>query len=287
VRGSIGGDSDNLIRSCGNFDAFTPDQVCMKQPHARPARVSLRAAIGTVATGSATLLWAGAAWAHIDATPAAVQAGSTTTISFGLEHGCSGSPTIGLRFQIPAGVTNVKPVDKVGWTPTVTATEVSFAGGKLDAETPADFAFTMTAPLSAATIYFPVIQKCALGQIDWITIPTDGLSEPERPAPAVVVTGGNPTSEDLTPEERTVDDATTSVAITSTTVAASGSSGTDITTNSDVTTAPSPDTSASAGAGSPDGGGSGGNGALIGGLIGAGVVAAGGAAVWVRKRRSI
>lgn len=135
--------------------------------------------------------------AHIDPDPRAAQVGTTATIAFNVEHGCGDSPTTALAFKLPAGVTNVKGVDKAGWTVKVTATEVDFTGGSQDAHTPADFSFTMTLPTTAGMIYFPVAQTCATGSQAWLDITEEGKPEPQFPAAALKVTAGVPTAEDL------------------------------------------------------------------------------------------
>ena len=141
----------------------------------------------------------GVAMAHVDSDPIAVQAGTTATVSFHVEHGCNGSPTTALDFQIPAGVTNVKAVDKSGWTSKVDASTIQFTGGPLDATAPDSFSITFTAPTAPGTVYFKLIQTCTTGENDWIEIPVAGRPEPELPAPAISITAGPPTSAELVP----------------------------------------------------------------------------------------
>ena len=42
-------------------------------------------------------------------------AGAEQTLTFVVEHGCVGSPTVRLRVGMPAGVSAVKPNDAPGW----------------------------------------------------------------------------------------------------------------------------------------------------------------------------
>jgi uncharacterized protein YcnI len=175
----------------------------------------------TIATATAAtagvLLLAGTASAHIDPTPAAIEAGTEVTVAFGVEHGCDGSPTVELQIQVPAGVTDAQPVDQEGWTASTAdgadGQVVTFADGSLDPDMPADFSISFTAPTTAGTINFPIVQTCEVGQLDWIEIAVEGQEEPEHPAPAVLVTAAPPTSEELAPEpeegeEAGVDDET-------------------------------------------------------------------------------
>jgi len=165
-----------------------------------------------LAVGSAT------AFAHIDPDPVAVQAGTGTTVAFGVEHGCASSPTTALDIKIPDGISDAKPVDKPGWTSAVDGGIVRFSGGKLDAETADTFSITFTAPTAPGTILFPIVQKCVVGETDWLDVATDGQPEPEHPAPALLVTSEPPTAAELTPKPDSPD---TTVAVTSATTSRS------------------------------------------------------------------
>ena len=183
-----------------------------------PMRSTLRRAV--VATGltasAAALLLAGTASAHIDPDPIAVQAATSNTVSFGVEHGCEESPTIKVQIEVPTSVADAQPVEKDGWTASVDAQVVTFTGGSLAADTPDDFAITFTAPTAPGPIAFPIVQVCEVGQLDWIETPLEGEEEPEHPAPSVLVTADAPTDAELTPapeeetgEEETGEEATT------------------------------------------------------------------------------
>ena len=154
---------------------------------------------GVAASLTAILAVGGVASAHVDPDPIAMQAGTTGTVAFNVEHGCDGSPMTDLKIQIPTGVTEVKAVEKAGWTATVTGDTVEFTGGSLDAATADHFDITLTAPTAVGDVHFPAIEKCAVGEIDWIQIPAAGEEEPELPAPTLKITQDPPTAEELTP----------------------------------------------------------------------------------------
>jgi len=157
-------------------------------------------ALVTAATTVAVVLFAaGIASAHIDPDPIAMQAGTAGTVQFNVEHGCDASPTTSMKFQIPTGVTDVKPVDKPGWTATITGDTLEFTGGPLAPDQKDHFDISFTAPTTAGEIRFPVIQTCQQGELAWIEIPAAGAAEPEHPAPTIKVTEGPLTSADLTP----------------------------------------------------------------------------------------
>jgi periplasmic copper chaperone A len=210
-----------------------------------------------VATASSTALvlaiGAGMALAHVDPDPLAVEAGTTATVGFKIEHGCDGSPTTALQFKIPSEVTNVKPVDKPGWTTAVAGDLVTFTGGPLAADQEDHFDLTLTAPSQAGDVRFPAIQTCEQGELAWIEIPADEAAEPEHPAPALKITAGPPSSADLTPEPETTD------------------GGTPASTPA-VVAATSPDDS-------------GNTGAVVAAIIGGAVVALGAGWLWSRRRQ--
>jgi periplasmic copper chaperone A len=157
------------------------------------------ASVAVATSATVVLFAAGVASAHIDPDPIAMQAGRSATVAFKVEHGCDGSPTMSMKFEIPAGVTDAVGVEKEGWTSTVTGNVLEFTGGPLDPEQEDHFDITFTAPTAAGEIHFPVIQTCEVGELAWIEIPAEGAAEPERPAPTIKVTEGAPTPEDLTP----------------------------------------------------------------------------------------
>jgi uncharacterized protein YcnI len=131
---------------------------------------------------------------------------------FIVPHGCSGSPTVKLRVQIPEGViaTEAKPVD--GWKlDTVKSKyaneydvkgakvsegikEVAWSGGKLPDKTRQDFVIEtyLTDSLKPnTTLHFPVVQECEQGVSRWIEIPPEGADhahEGKWPAPGVRLT---------------------------------------------------------------------------------------------------
>ena len=163
----------------------------------RACVTALCSAVALVVVGAAP------AFAHVDPDPLAVQVGTTATIGFGVEHGCSGSPTTRLEIQVPPEVTNVKPIDKAGWTATLAGSTVTFAGGQLDAATKDHFDLSLTAPATPGLVHFPVVQTCVVGVTRWIEIGEEGKPEPELPAATLKVTAGAPTVADLTPADDT------------------------------------------------------------------------------------
>ena len=166
-------------------------------------------AVATAVTSATVLLMAaGIASAHVDPDPIAMEAGTSGTVAFNVEHGCNGSPTTGMKFELPDGITGVAAVDKDGWTATVTGNVLEFKGGPLAADQADHFDITFTAPSQPGDIRFPVIQTCEQGELAWIEEAPEGAPEPEHPAPTIKITQGPPTSADLTPAPEGTDVAT-------------------------------------------------------------------------------
>lgn len=147
------------------------------------------------ATACAVLLATGGlASAHIDPDPAEAQAGSRLTVGFTVEHGCEGSPTVQLDMRLPEGVADPVTEPAEGWDGLIETVDgdtiVTFVGGLLADDVEGTFAVTMTLPPTPDTIvYFPFVQRCEVGEIRWIQIPSEPGDELDEPAPAMTLTG--------------------------------------------------------------------------------------------------
>lgn len=247
--------------------------------------------------------------AHIDPDPTEAQAGSSLSVGFTVEHGCDGSPTTSLDMRLPDGITAVTPQAPDGWEGSISDNIVTFEGGPLPDDQQLTFNVALTLPPTPdTTIYFPFVQRCEVGEIRWIDVPSDGSGdELDEPAPAMALTG--PVATTTAPETTTTVPATpttdtaveTSTPPTPSTTAPSSTSAPDNTEpaatqspqESVVVTTPSevdsqddsevdPDLDAEDGDGSSDDSSTG-----VVALAGGGLVlAAGGAALLVRRRRS-
>lgn len=135
--------------------------------------------------------------------------GTSYKAVFAVPHGCSGSPTVKIRVQIPEGVIAVKPMPKAGWSVDVVegayasaydyhgnklssgVKEVVWSGGKLPDHNHDEFVISsfLTNNLKPnTTLYFPVVQECENGVSRWIEIPAEGAGhspESKSPAPGV------------------------------------------------------------------------------------------------------
>ena len=144
-------------------------------------------AVGTFVVG--VWLLAGQASAHVEADPASVAAGSTHTITFNLEHGCGDSATVKLEMRLADGVTDAKPAAINGWTSSEAAGVITWTGGPQPHDQPLDVPVEMTFPdTPGATLPFPLVQTCEQGETRWVDPPNPDGSEPEDPAPMVVLT---------------------------------------------------------------------------------------------------
>ena len=99
-------------------------------------------------------------------------------MAFNVEHGCDGSPTIELEIKVPDDVVDPTPVEKEGWTTDVAQGIVLFTGGSLPADKEDTFSIKFTAPSTNGALVFPSIQKCTVGQINWIQPTVEGQPDP-------------------------------------------------------------------------------------------------------------
>ena len=161
--------------------------------------------------------WAGAlflavslpAAAHVTLEYQVANAGSYYKGTFKVGHGCGSSPVKQIVVTVPAGVQGAKPMPKAGWTLEVTREKLAqprqdhgkaiteeVARISWTAKTPADYLqddwydeFVLQAklPARAGMLYWPVLQVCEGGKVDWAEVPKPGqkLSELKNPAAAL------------------------------------------------------------------------------------------------------
>lgn len=148
--------------------------------------------IAAVAAVTVVLANPVAASAHVSAEPSEAAAGTFSTISFGIPHGCDGSATTALTFAIPEGVEKVKPNVNPTWDITLDQQNDRVTSVTYKAKTPLpdtlrdSVALTVKPAESAAgqALLFPVTQTCERGEIVW-----DAADHSEKhPAPAVQIT---------------------------------------------------------------------------------------------------
>lgn len=189
----------------------------------------------------AGLAVASPALAHIDPDPTEGQAGSEVSVGFTVQHGCDGSPTVQLDMRLPDGVSAPAAEPPDGWTGQVEGNVVTFEGGPLPDDQELTFRVRMILPATPdTTIYFPFVQRCEVGEIRWIDIPSDGSNaDLDEPAPAMQLIGPVATTQPAA--STTVTPTTpTSTASTSTTVASSSTTVTASPTTISPSTTPAP-----------------------------------------------
>jgi uncharacterized protein YcnI len=154
-------------------------------------------------------LAASPAAAHVYLEGKQATVGASYKAVFAVPHGCSGSPTVKIRVQIPEGVIAVKPMPKAGWNVDVVegkyageydyhgnklssgVKEVAWSGGELPDHNYDEFvvsSFLTDSLKPDTTLYFPVVQECEKGVSRWIEIPAEGAGpthEGKSPAPGV------------------------------------------------------------------------------------------------------
>lgn len=136
-----------------------------------------------------------AASAHVTVDPSDTAAGGYTVLTFAFAHGCEGSPTTALTFDIPDSIQSVSPTLNPNWTIEKIADGDRTSQIVYTAVTPIADGYRDTVELSlqlpedaaGETLAFPVLQSCVEGETNWNELAEDG-TEPESPAPTVVVT---------------------------------------------------------------------------------------------------
>lgn len=164
--------------------------------------------------GAVALLLAGTglASAHVTVKTDNTAAGAYTVLTFGVPHGCDGSPTTRIDIAVPDEIQTVKPGMNYGWDVEIKTDDAATPDADAEhGETAApisEIIYTAKEPLpdefydqflvqvklpedaEGETIYFPVVQTCEDGETAWVQIPEDGQSggDLEHPAPSVTVT---------------------------------------------------------------------------------------------------
>ena len=137
-----------------------------------------------------------AASAHVTVTPSGTAAGSYTVLTFAFSHGCEGSPTTALTFDIPESIASVSPTLNPNYTIEKVADGDRTSQVVYTAITPVQDGYRDTIELSlqlpedaaGETLAFPVLQTCEVGETNWNQVAEEGEEEPESPAPVIVVT---------------------------------------------------------------------------------------------------
>jgi uncharacterized protein YcnI len=245
-----------------------------------PRRILCAAAI--VVTGLAI---SSPAFAHIDPDPTDAQAGSEVSVGFTVQHGCDGSPTVQLDMRLPDGVSAPTAEPPAGWTGQVDGNVVTFEGGPLPDDQELTFRVRMILPATPdTTIYFPFVQRCEVGEIRWIDIPSDGSgAELDEPAPAMQLFGPVATTQ---PAPATTLAPTTTAQPTSTTGAPSTSVTASPTTSAPTTTTPVIDPAPSEPPTDVDDGDGGGSSGTVVFVLSIAAIAVVAAIVFLQSRRS-
>jgi uncharacterized protein YcnI len=135
-------------------------------------------------------LIAAAAQAHVTLADPLASAGSYYAGFFRVSHGCSGSPTVSIRIEIPPTIAIARPQPKPGWTLSVEkaapggrVTAITWSG-RLEADQFDQFGMMLKLPDAPGMLFFPTIQHCETGENDWTARPAPGQDRHSLAAPA-------------------------------------------------------------------------------------------------------
>ncbi|AZA14677.1 YcnI family protein [Corynebacterium choanae] len=168
--------------------------------------------MGAVAAASALLVaGAGSAGAAVTVSPHKLPAETTQVVKFAVPQGCDGSATTKIAIDFPADVTTVVPTRNVFWEIETTHSKLDEPivdqQGNQQTERVSRVVYEAIRPLpydqrdtlevliatpatkSGKVLYFPVIQTCKQGHVNWTDIPQgdERSAELKHPAPSVVV----------------------------------------------------------------------------------------------------
>ena len=149
------------------------------------------AVLTTSALGAGLLLALAAplsASAHVGVTATSTAAGSYSILTFGVGHGCDGSPTTSIAISIPEAITSVTPTVNPNWTISKVMetldTPIAQEEGDPITERVAQVVYTANSPLAAdqrdtfelslplvgyegEVLEFPTLQTCEVGETNW------------------------------------------------------------------------------------------------------------------------
>src|SRR5262245_54615417 len=168
-------------------------------------RNPLRLFAGAGVTALSIIAAQSSAFAHITLATGETRGNTYYKAVLQVPHGCDGQATQSIRVQIPEGVISVKPMPKPGWTLNITRgayaktyqshgkavnegpKEIVWSGGSLSDDNYDEFVFTSFISgdfTPGQTIYFPTVQKCVSGEMNWAEIPAAGQSPHALKTPA-------------------------------------------------------------------------------------------------------
>ncbi|OII05322.1 YcnI family protein [Curtobacterium sp. MCBA15_008] len=189
-----------------------------------PKRLAVVSTATLGVTAAIVLGTAGMASAHVSATATSTAANSYTTATFSVPHGCDGSPTTKIEFQVPESVIEVTPTVNPNWTITKATAKYTSPSAASDDESAEDagqrvtsVTYTAKTPLPADErdtfqlsfslpdgkagdlVEFPALQTCEKGTVEWNQEQKAGQAEPEHPAPSITLTAAEATDDDGDP----------------------------------------------------------------------------------------
>jgi predicted lipoprotein with Yx(FWY)xxD motif len=147
----------------------------------------------------AVLFAASAVQAHVTVQPKTALPGSQQTLRFVVGHGCNGQPTTGLTIDIPAGVDQVQPQPKPGWSVSTQKSkaglvELVWSGGVFAPHEADGFEVAVRLPAQPGALAFPAFQSCGDTVVGWTETSSPDTPKPAHPVPVLTVTSEVPSA---------------------------------------------------------------------------------------------
>ncbi|MDQ0754308.1 YcnI family protein [Arthrobacter sp. B3I4] len=178
--------------------------------HKTALRRALAAAAVTGSTSVLMLAGIGAVSAHVGVSPDKTAANSPALLSFAIPHGCEESSTVKVAITLPPELNDAQPNVNPNWTATKVTEQLAepkkLADGSAITKRTSQIVYTAKEPLShelrdtlvlsvklpdaaGKTLYFPTLQTCEAGQVDWSQIPAEGQDGHalKTPAPSLTI----------------------------------------------------------------------------------------------------
>ncbi|NUU30282.1 YcnI family protein [Arthrobacter sp. C9C5] len=149
--------------------------------------------------------------AHVGVSPDKTTANSYALLTFAIPHGCEESATTKVAITLPPELDDAQPTVNPNWTAAKVTEKLTapkkLADGSSITKRTSQIVYTAKTPLSpelrdalvlsvklpdaaGKTLYFPTLQSCEVGRVDWSQVPAEGQDAHalKSPAPSLTVT---------------------------------------------------------------------------------------------------
>ncbi|MGB4347807.1 MAG: YcnI family protein [Burkholderiaceae bacterium] len=149
------------------------------------------------------------AWGHATVSPKQAGQDSYQRLSFGITHGCEGSPTVEVIVYLPESIMGAKPMPKAGWTIETEIKALSqpytshgkeikqdvrvirWKSGQLPDQHYDEFVMMTRLGNKTGMVALPITQICEKGRMDWNQVSEGTMKKLPFPAPLLEIVPGD------------------------------------------------------------------------------------------------